>query len=365
MGSINLAKIRTSGHTTEGVSKRSTISFKKLGSTIARTIRYTNDRNEIIKPSSAILKQKPEITDEEAVFLFKPGVLSEKVDVSKILDLGLNMIAENNWNILTASIISGSYLQANDTIVKHYGVASKVAKEGPSAVSQEGKNIFKSLFNIDIEGKDRDGNPIVFGAFEFMAKFNYTVPQISKLWLETSEAKLAPRTHVTEVPLGNKKVFLLNGFNPGQIEDFTKEKDRIVILHVRKGKNGSSLKEIRQNAIGPTDPSNGTGIRNKLFTYKNLFGVDRVDSSWNGFHFSAGNIDAIWELNNFFGVSPETTIMGRLLMEKASYGSTELYKIIKNPILQWGGKNKTTYDHTELLAPDKIIEFATAVRDQL
>jgi hypothetical protein len=138
-----------------------------------------------------------------------------------------------------------------------------------------------------------------------------------------------------------------------------------VILHIRKGQKGTPLKKMREDVIGPTNPAKGKGIRNILYTHKAKFGVKTVNMNWNGFHFSAGNIEAAAELFNFFNVPLENAFIGKLLKEHASYSNDEIRMLTENPLVKWKEAIKPVFDHTELLPSRTVIEFARTIKGQL
>jgi hypothetical protein len=222
----------------------------------------------------------------------------------------------------------------------------------------------------------------VYGGFQFMEKFNVGLQQMKDLCshpdYKARNKKLAPGTYVTPVKIEDGKVlplakeqtddstiYILNDFNPGQIDGFTKPEVRIAAFRIRKSDKGASLEKMKNDVVGPTDPAKGNGIRNFIYKNKETFGADTVNLSQNCFHFSAGNIEAMAELSNFFGIRPEFSIMGRLLMEHASYSAEELYKLILSPIVEWNGVKRSVFDHTEIISPEKVLEFARDIKGQL
>ncbi len=389
-----LTNVKVMGVKLLEASDPSSVSYLKLINTAASWVCKPVLNMEILTPSTAIANVNPKLFHDEAILFVKSAALAKGARIKDTIALGLMAVVSNGWEILNASVMSGDHLRENETMLKHYGVTANIAKNDVSVVSQDAKKYFRELMGREMDSKSPEG-PIAFGGFQFMEQAGLSVEQLDALWKRSLELddlskekndrkkyniKLAPGTYVAPVKyedggfvpvracdVDERTVFILNGFTPAQMISYTRPQDRVVVLRVRRGSGqAASLKKMRGVVIGPTNPRDGSGIRNDLFKNMEQYGVLEVDKNQNGYHFSAGPIEFLYECENFFGTKPEETSIGRLLMQRAQYSPAEIRKLMANPLVKWNGNIKSVFDHTEeMSAEEVIIIFAKAIKSQL
>ncbi len=299
-----------------------------------------------------IKRYEPVEKKNELVFFIKPEILGETVELEKILEMIFNKMKEFSVEVESISILGGEYLQKYDIMAKHYGVINKIAREGKDAISQQAKEKFKEIFGEDIE------NVEIYGAFQFLEKYpEFTPFTLNILWENNENKKLASGTYCEKIRIGEKYVYVLNGFHPYQLLYFTEKSKFLVVFAVS---SDTSWKDLRRKFIGATNPKEADegSIRRILLEHKEEYGIPVISQGYNGVHLSAGPVEGLVELLRFGGnyekgekLKISDTVIGRKFLEHFSEESVE--KMMGNPKVN----GETVFDLTEEMDTNDAIEI--------
>jgi len=307
----------------------------------------------------------PQASDKQMLMLFKPEVLSASVDSSVVIDRAFECLADHGYDVEGVSLLSGPYIGKQGIIERHYGQINKVYREGLEAFSPEAVNAFKEIYGMEPHGC------YILGGDEFMASLCLSPRDMAELWSVSSGSgqikKLAPGTYCMAYSSGRfMSKYLVNGFHAGQIENFCGPDRKTVAVSIRGGDTASSWSIMRSDFAGATDPSKAlTGsFRNWLLFNKGKLGISKVDTQFNGIHLTAGPLESIAEISNWFPwIKPDQTVMGRLLKDAVTIQN--LTMLTSNPTVSWSGQEKPLFDHTESMEPEEAAALSSAIKGQL
>lgn len=313
----------------------------------ARTVEPVN--NLVIENSTASEKN-------EFLFFIKPEITVENnaIQLKEILTMALDKIAAHSLKIMNVKVVNAAYLEKHQIIAAHYGVINRISSSVKTAISQEGKARFESLYNISFNEAP------VYGSIEFLKEFPHFSPTgLSFLWQNSPTEKLAGGTYVQKLSLDGKPVFLVNGFHPRQLEHFVAPERTIVCMTLT---GETSWKDARNKLIGKTNPADAEpgSIRRTLLDEKEAFGLSEVSSSWNGVHLSAGPLEGLAELiryNSDFGngkiLEVDNFSFGRKLI--SNFGVETARQLLNNMNFIQNDKTVSAFDLTEELDSDECI----------
>ncbi len=303
-----------------------------------------------------IKKYSPIEKENELVFFMKPEILmNEKIKLDIILEIIFDKFSEFDVEIESVSLLGGEYLGKYEIMAKHYGVINKIAKFGKSELSHEAIKKFNEIFGEDINKVE------IFGGFQFMEKYGFTPLSLDILWQNNENYKLASGTYCEKIKIGEKHVYLLNGFHPYQLYYFTQSKACIVVMAVA---SDSDWKDLRKKMIGETTPSEAMegSIRRILLERMQELNIPIVAQSYNGVHLSAGPVEALAELLRFcsnYETNSELdighTTIGKKFLE--AFSRETVKKLIENPKIRTDGKTTSVFDITEEVNTTEAIEI--------
>ncbi len=309
--------------------------------------------------------KSPQLTDKQMLMLFKPEVLSASVDSSVVIDRAFECLADHGYDVEGVSLLSGPYIGKQGIIERHYGQINKVYRESLAAFPPEAVTTFKEIFGVEPYSCD------VLGGEEFMSSLCLSSRDMAQLWSISSGSgqvkKLAPGVYCMAYSSGRfMDKYLVNGFHAGQIENFCGPDRKTVAVSIRSGDKASSWSKMRSDFAGATDPAKAmTGsLRSWLLFNKRSLGIATVDMQFNGIHLTAGPLESIAEISNWFQwIKPDQTIMGRLLTGRITAQNLDI--LTSNPKVSWSGREKPLFDHTESMEPEEAATLASAIKDQL
>jgi len=295
------------------------------------------------------------------VFFLKPEVTAAKegVKVADCLELALNTLTSAGVHIGAIRVIGGPYLDKNDIMVQHYGVISKISKEGLAAISESAREVLYEKFADELKAGAE-----VLGGHQFLAKFKQFNP-FSLLVVNDNlgTTRLAGGTYVMKIKVLGKLYLVLNPFHSFQLVPYTTPGNAIIVF---EGLSSLPWADLRNNLTGVTDPSAALpgSIRNKFLTNKVALGLKDVDKGTNGVHLSAGPLEGLVELKRFFSdhdsgvhLSYTSLAFGAYLQQKGS-SVEHVDKLASNPDAIDNGKKTSLFDLTEEKSYD---EAATAL----
>lgn len=302
-----------------------------------------------------IKSYEPAEKRNELLFFFKPEILvPESVDLEKILEITQEKFKEFEIEVESLSIVSGEYLKKHEIMAKHYGVINRIARYGRDELMSQALESFKEIFGVSPEEAE------ILGAFQFLEKFPYFNEfSLNVLWENLENRKLAPGTYCEKIKVGEKHVFVLNGFHPFQLYHFTRKGAFIIVMAVS---SDTDWKILREKFIGATNPEKAAegSLRRIFLEKKEELGIPVVGQGYNGVHLSAGPVEALIELLRFCSnyeenriLKPEDTAIGRKFLE--IFDNNTLEKIMENPKINVDGKLISVFDLTEEMNSEEAI----------
>lgn len=295
----------------------------------------------------------------EFLFFIKPEITgySETIQLEKVLELIQEKIESFGLTIHNAKILSAKYLEENNIIAQHYGVINKISANAIQNMSDSAKEKFKELYGKSVTELK------VLGGSEFLNQYeHFNAYVLDYLWQNKINLKLAGGTYCEDIKVDDEIIYLINGFHPRQLKQFT-EKGRSIVIMTLSG--SISWSEARNNFIGATNPANAVGgsLRRDFLDRKIELGLADVSQGSNGVHLSAGPVEALIELkryNSNFTDSKKVKSFddfsfGKKLKEAFPNGQME--KIISNSNVQLNGKTISVFDLTEEKNSDEAIEI--------
>jgi hypothetical protein len=336
------------------------INMQQLKEDIASAI--TQAREEYLTHRVVYQDEKPNKRKNEFLFFIKPEITlpGMGIKLEKILGFILDKIDAYNLEIRNVKVLAAKYLQDYNIIAQHYGVINQISRNAKANISQEGNVKFESLYECSPDKAN------VMGSIEFIEKYDAFSPMaLDYLWQNGDMKKLAGGTYVTKLSLDGEEVYLVNGFHPRQLEHFTATGRSIVTFTLA---GDLDWKTARGTFIGATNPANAKegSIRRELMEKKKEFGLQTINSSWNGVHLSAGPVEGLVELiryNSDFEANeilkPADFDFGKNMAHH--FNPEEIEKIINNTILEMDGKKIPVFDLTEEQNADEAVNLLRKV----
>jgi len=278
------------------------------------------------------------------VYFLKPEATTANVEY--ILKLSIDVLAKAGVNFGAIRVVGGPYLDKHNIMVQHYGVISKISKEGYSAISDAAKSKLETDFSSDVKAS---GNPV--GGHQFLS----SNPDFSPLALTTindnvGTTRLAGGTYLCKFKVLGKTQLVLNPFHAYQLVPYIKKGNALILFECSSKLSWADLRTKLCGATNPAKAEEGS-IRAELLKNKEATGMATVDISSNGTHMSAGPLEGLVELQRFFS-DPESKVdyssfaFGAHLI---SLGLTldEVNHLATNPVVTADGKSESVFDMTE------------------
>jgi hypothetical protein len=246
-------------------------------------------------------------------------------------------------------------------MTEHYGVISRISKEGISAITAEAKAKLDELFKDDLAAGAK-----VLGAHQFLAETagyvgtHHIKPSpetLSALNTAQGSTRLAGGTYLLKHVFAGTTYLLLNIFHPSQLVPYTSAGRGLIVF---EGRSDLPWEKLRTEVCGATDPTKAVegSIRNVLLSKRTELGLAVVNMSNNGCHMSAGPLEALVELRRFFGeeCAMAATRFGAALLA-AGVKEEEIVRWGTNGLVESDGKQVPAYDLTE----EKDLEESVAL----
>jgi len=239
-------------------------------------------------------------------------------------------------------------LDRHNLMVDHYGVISKISKEGYPILSDTAKEKLAKDFAADVAAC---GQPL--GGHQWLEQN----PDFSPLALATindnvGTARLAGGSYLCKFKVNGKVQLVLNSFHAYQLVPYIRKGAALIVFDCR---SKMSWADLRTNLCGTTNPVTAVegSIRAAYLKNKEATGMVSVSLSSNGCHMSAGPLEGLVELQRFFSDRDEGKIadltsftFGSLLQSKG-LSVEQINKLAGNPNVAVGEKSESVFDMTE------------------
>lgn len=309
-----------------------------------------------------LFKERGEEKRHEMLFFIKPEVtgLAESIQ-HRILELVFSKFDQFGLAVREAALLDSDYLERYDIVARHYGVINALSRDPLGAMSPDAKEQFSQVF-----GLDANRAPLI-GSIPFLEEFPELDPEsLNQLWQSSKAIKLSGGTYCAPVERNGQLYYLVNGFHPKQLEHFTLA-GRSVLAFALAG--DVQWQAARNEFIGKTNPADAApgSLRNELFRRQQEFGLKQVSASLNGFHLSAGPLEALVELIRYGsdlsrGPARETGgySFGRQLL--AEFPEEMVSYFLRNGMLSWNNKKINAFDLTEEKDADAAVGLLKEAR---
>jgi len=312
-------------------------------------------QEKIIQPVQVGQAQK----QNELVFFVKPELLdvTDDIKVFNSLQLIHDKFQEFNVKIDGVLIIPGAVLEKHAIMDRHYGFINQLSRKASRIVDPETRQRLFAMLN-----KKDTGTHSIYGGHEFLDAFRTDIKVLSDVWFAQEAKKLRSGFYFIEDRFQGEPIILINGFHPSQLEHFTREDHRIVLMLLHTDTPWNAMKF---DLVGDTFPQRAKpdSIRGRLFAEPERYGQKEVGINTNGVHLSAGPFEAAFEVVNFcgavLGLTPEKTkplAIKRAM--KVGISQEDALTFLDNPPLN----NSDLFTETENMNTDEAVIFA---KDQL
>lgn len=302
----------------------------------------------------------------EFLFFIKPEITikSDEIDLEAILDMMFNKIYEYNFQITDIRILSAQYLKKFNIIAQHYGVINSLSSNAKEYISSLAKEKFKAVYG------NSPSSVKLIGGIEFLQHFSgYNPLTLNRLWQKSHPEKLAPGTYCAVVTVNGDKIYLINGFHPQQLAYYLDQAHSVVAFTLA---GNIDWHQARTEFIGITDPAEAKSgsLRNIIYMKKDAYGLKKVTSSHNGFHLSAGPVEALVELvrynsNHLTGDVKKIRdfTFGKILQEY--FKPKQIKSILQNKTVNYNNSPISIFDLTEEKNNEEALQLLITISDNL
>ena len=297
-------------------------------------------------------------SDNEFVIFSKPE-LGRLVgsDLGRVWDLFADKLTQHAVEVRRIKIVTGPELEQAGAMQQHYGVINQISRLGRPALTESAAEALDALVT------EMADHALVLGGHQFLDCYpGFSSFSLAMLFSNASVTRLGPGTYAAPVTIDGDPVIILNGFHPRQLSFFTAADAVCAFLH---GSSRTDWDVLRNDMIGATDPSRAApeSIRGALFADPSAYGLNAVNSNFNGVHMSAGPLEGMGELDRFFGEArPATGWAFDRTLRAAGATDADLARFGENPVLEAAGERGTAYDLTEGLNADAAAKLLVNAR---
>lgn len=317
--------------------------------------------NEILEASQSaedeLMIRKINLTQNkrnELLFFLKPEIFLTEIEYTKrILDMIFEKFDLHEIEICGSLMISGRCLEKFKIIDDHYGYISRMSREASKILTDNEKEEIKKILNISSisETMFLGGHELL----DYNGKFNETT--LNELWTTKKSIRLRSGLYFQLYEIKNKKIVLVNAFQPAQVSHFTKDSRKLILLILRSDTNWEILKN---DLIGNTFPekAKASSIRSELFRNKHKYGINNITIANNFSHLSAGPFEALFEINNFISklsIAEFDNHKSNLVQKGMKYEHIE--KALSNPKAVIDDKEMDLFTYTEEKDTDEAINI--------
>lgn len=289
-------------------------------------------------------------THNQPLLFIKPEVTGLGSAASPAFDLINRSLEEWACIVNGLYLLGPRYLARHRLIESHYGLINKYSTEGFPALPPSGQTAASTwLRELDLTSTS------IYGAHEYLQEH----PDASARELLTSHeeahhpARLAGGAYVSLYETQGRRIGIINGFHPAQLDHFYSASSPIVVATL---KTSTGWRDLRSSLVGVTDPSKAArGSLREQFRSRGVeLGLGGINSMRNGVHISAGPVEAAIEVQRYFGdhdadgsLEIAATNLGSLLI--AEEGHDRANELISNRDISVDGRRGSVFDLTEEL----------------
>jgi hypothetical protein len=243
----------------------------------------------VLLPNSLV----PSRAKNSFVVFLKPELLGYGLPYDSItwaIETVLGALQGSAVSIDLAAIFSGGALARSRQMDAHYRFINQVSRLGLAALASKEAEAVRSIA----------GSREILGGHQVLERFPHlSASSLKETWLSVPNVKIRSGLYVVPATVGGRELVMLNGFHPAQLEHFTRDSARILVLLCS---SDLSWTEIKDGIIGDTFPEKAVpgSLRGLFFRQGASHGLDGVSVSKNCVHGSAGPFEAAWEVENFF-----------------------------------------------------------------
>jgi len=313
----------------------------------------TAKKAEIIQPIHVAETNQ----QNELVFFVKPELFDVE-DISKI-NHSLQLIEDKfdafGVTVNGTAIIPGAFLEKHEIMNRHYGFINQLSRLASTMVDIETRQRLFSALDIEDHNEHK-----ILGGHEFLKHFNTDSPTLSDIWFAQGANKLRSGFYFIEDTFQGEPIILVNGFHPSQLEHFTREDHRILLMLLH---TDTDWYDLKFELVGDTFPERAKpgSIRGQLYADPERYGQKEVGINTNGVHLSAGPFEAAFEVVNFFGalldLKPAQTLpLAIKRAQESGFSNEAALSLLDNPSLN----SSDLFSETENMNTPGAIEFANA-----
>ena len=317
--------------------------------------------------------QQPQLTDTDMCFILKPPHgFNRKV----ILD-AVRRLDYFGYDPIAVRVIDGDdFHEHPDILQNHYREHfAGFSEETPSPTLIQGiRNLFDSTDFEEKYGTAFNADMIVSGS-QLMKRFGLSWDEVDALWqtgfphgtkkIKTMGARYALPVQIKDPQTGHvKTLILVNGHFTSLVNLFAQstnssnEPVKTIVLYIRsRNHEGQSWQMMREEFLGGTNPHTammGSFRRDAVLGEVPVERGDQLSGAHNLAHLSAGPLEAMAELSNFFDISLDETSFGALLAHNG-YSKPQLDTLAKNRVHNADGALINLFDLTEAKEQDEAL----------
>lgn len=292
----------------------------------------------------------------ELLFFVKPEVflLENRSDMHKAMEYILQALKRFEVEINGICAVSGSALEKNEIMSRHYRFINKVSNSASSMLDSETKKKIEEAFNL------KQGKYAILGGHEYLKEHgNETPKSLDEEWFREKSVKIRSGLYVRHVKKDGKDVVLVNGFHPKQLSYFTDPSHKIVLMLLHSNTAWSTLKN---DMVGATFPEKAVpeSMRGEFYRNASNYGMRPITVENNCVHLSAGPYEGMAEIVNFFSKITEMDIKKQqplMLIKMLSSGIIydDAVKSLDNPVIAYKDKQTDLFTATEEMDSDDAI----------
>lgn len=282
----------------------------------------------------------------QLVFFFKPEVFFEKkeANVREVLSLASGLFETFGVSVSGCAVLPGTKLAEMGSMDRHYGFINALSRGASWKLDEKQKAA--ALEDLGLTEAE------FLGGHEVLLRYESFDPSsLEKFWATKKSKKLRSGMYVQSYKVDGRTLVIVNGFHPAQLEHFTGEDRRLVLMLVS---SDLPWHVLRTYMLGNTFPERAVpgSFRRVLYDRARDLGFADVSIENNCAHMSAGPFEALAEMRNFLRpilgdhwVVADTRICQ--LAQEAGLSMTALDQLAGDVTLAMNGEVLSLYDLTE------------------